>query len=243
MKTNYFEILFNESRLNQASGSNFTLTSDFIDESAKSPWFLMLQFAIGCVKIKDYQSAIGYLDNAISLKSDHSFMYSLRGTIREDGFQDYEGAIIDFKNALKYGGDWYSTYHQIGVKFIYLKKYEKALIALDAAIELKKRYSENSIVESSPNLIDTLVMRVNFEVMYNNRASVKYQLSDINGCWEDITKAVELNPNYSNPYIIMGVLFSEANMIDESIAAFRTAHVKGNRNAAKSLMDFHGIKI
>jgi tetratricopeptide (TPR) repeat protein len=188
--------------------------------------------AVDAHREKNYSIAIKYINNAIQENSDHHHLYNVRANIQEDAGNAL-AAINDYKKALYVSGsDWYASYNQIAINYLNRKEFNRALIAFDIAIELKTKLENDGINENvMPYIVDGVVSRVDSEKMFTNRANVKLSLQDFQGCVDDCQKAVFANPEYSNSYFILGLLFMTVGQQDDALKAFKVADSKGHPQA------------
>jgi tetratricopeptide (TPR) repeat protein len=234
----YYQRLFNTVRpmVNKRSGlPNFEEVKNLLE----SEWSKNYMLGVNAYQQKNYQSAVSYLDKAIQENQSQSFLYYTRANIKEDS-GDASGAIADYKKSLELSGnDWYTTYNQIAINFLNKKDFTDALKAFDIAIELKANLKDKGINENLlPYLQDGVVLRVDSEKMYTNRANVKLSLRDFQGCYNDCVKAIELNPEYANSYFILGLLYLTIEQTENAYKALKIAEAKGHNMATNVINRF-----
>jgi len=208
----------------------------------ESEWVKNLFRGINSYKLKDYSNAIRFLDKAIQENSANQHLFQVRANIKEDS-GDTIGAINDYKKALYISGrDWYAIYNQIAINYLNRKEFKNALKAFDISIELKNKLISEGFDENIlPYLQNGVVNRVDFEKMYTNRANVKLSLQDFQGCADDCTKAIEINPNYSNSYFIFGLLFLTVEQMENAYKLLQMAENKGHNQAGKIIQQYFNI--
>jgi Tfp pilus assembly protein PilF len=64
--------------------------------------------------------------------------------------------------------------------------------------------------------------------MYTNRVNVKLSLHDFQGCSDDCQKAISVNPEYSNSYFILGLLFLTVEQQNNAFKAFKVAESRSS---------------
>ncbi len=226
-----FEILFNEKRPQKEKSLDFGKLADF-KENLNIEWYSNLQKGLNAYNSKDFPMAIAFLNKVLEYKSDNANLFKIRAKIKEDS-EDPNGAISDYKKALYISGnDTYTTYNQIGINYTTLKEFNKSLIAFNIAIEQKLEIQQNGLDESlMPYIHDAIVMKVDFEKMYTNRANVKLSLQDFESCADDCNSAIKINPEYSNSYFIFGLLFLTVEQNDNALELLKIAESKGHKHA------------
>ncbi|MDN4165655.1 hypothetical protein QWY31_09085 [Cytophagales bacterium LB-30] len=237
MKNDYFKILFEEHKENNLPDLNY---STIIDEMIDSGQFSGINNAYRYYQSKNFELALQEIEKAIITNARNPFLFQFRANIKEEQ-SDFQSAIIDYKNALRIGQDWYSIYNQIAICFTYLKNFSQALKAYDIAIQLKNNLINENIDESNMSYLNNgVVMRVDFERIYANRANVKLSLGDYEGCLDDIKISVHYNENYSTPYFIAGLLFEKVNQKKECFEALNRAKELGHPQAERAIKHFFG---
>jgi tetratricopeptide (TPR) repeat protein len=197
-----------------------------------------MTLGVNCYNSNDYPNSLNYLNKAIQNNSKHPHLFEIRANVKED-FGDLQGAIDDYKESLRLSGsDWYSIYNQIAVNYLNLKQFEKALTAFDIAIDLKN--SLGLPEDNLPNYSDGVVMKVDAERMYTNRANTKLSLKDYQGCMDDCKIAIQINPKYSNSYLVLGLLFYSNDQNENSYKFLKQSELLGNRQASLTLNKLFG---
>ncbi len=225
-----YQRLFNEIRPVKIKKGIINPNEVDFNNLVNSEWMKNQFKGMDAYKQKNYNNAISFIDKAIQENPQNSFLYNLRASYKED-LGDFNGAIEDFKKALYISGnDWYATYNQIAINYLNLKDFQNSLKAFDIAIELKINIQEEGNDEKViPNNLYGVVMKIDYERMYTNRANVKLSLEDFGGCDEDCRKAIEINPDYTNSYVIFGLLCLRFDQKDGAYKAFKTAEDLGNK--------------
>lgn len=230
--------LFNESRpLRVETDGKININPEEINKMVNSEWLKNKELGVKAYKEQNYTNAIHFLSKAIQENPNNSHLYSVRANIKEDS-GDLNGAINDFKKALFIGNDWYATYNQIAQNYYKIQEFRNALIAFDIAIELKKQTESEGLENNLSDLMDGVVIREKFEIIYTNRATIKLNLKDYQGCEKDCRKAIEVNPNYSNSYFILGVLFLTLEHMSSANEFLKIAANKGNSQAINLLNQY-----
>jgi len=234
----YYQRIFNETRP-VTVGRGLPANQD-LKEMIDSEWLRTFFRGIKSYEQQNLNAALNYLDQAISgNNNDNPHLFMVRANIKED-MSNFNGAIADYKKALFISGsDWYATYNQIAINFLNMKNFFKALTAFDIAIELKLQLVNDKLDESIlPYTQDGVVIRVDFERIYTNRANVKLSLKDFVGCEKDSKNAIVANPDYSNAYFILGLLYINLARNDQAYKYFKLAQAKGHPHATNILNQY-----
>lgn len=244
-----FERLFNEKRRVKSRDNSFMPSPEelekktFPEKNILAEWLISLKKAVNYYNEKNYAAALIHINKSIDKEKNNQHLYRVRANIKEDS-GDLEGAILDYKESINIeGSDWYSVYNQIALNYYKLKEFPKALIAFDIALDLKVELTKikGDIEDSIPNNADGFVLKVDFERIFSNRANVKLRTGDYQGCLDDCNAAIQINPEYSNPYFIIGMLFAQIGQRQDSIDALQNAKVRGNPNAVIMLNQLYGL--
>ena len=161
---------------------------------------------------KQFEAAVGLLDQAIALNSEFAEAYVLRGLAREKtGWQ--EGAIADYDLAIQLlpnGESKATTYYNRGLAHSNLKQLQAAIDDFTAAIQLKPTYpdayyqrgvirSENNDAEAGLGDFDKAIQQnSNFLRAYAQRGlTLEGYFGDIEGATRDYLAASRLDPQNS----------------------------------------------
>lgn len=229
----YFKKLTGQERKSPYRDKKTLPRPDEIKKLMTTDSWQLQNMAIGYYNAKDYQNALTYINKAIQVDSENHHLYFISASIKEDS-GDLQGALSEYLEGLdRSHEDLYATYNQIAVNFLNLKQFPTALAAFDIAIELKNKIKSEGIDESiMPYVAGAVVIKVDFERIYTNRANAKLNLGDYQGCMDDCNLAIKANPKYSNSYLLAGILLGEVGQKDQALDALNKALQLGNANAA-----------
>jgi len=204
-------------------------------------YVVYFQTAIDNYYSNDFNNAVQFVNNAISVcPFDHWRHFAFRGNIFEEVGQ-YEDAIQDYVNAIDiYGNDIYvyALYHQIGWCFLNLKNDTKAVEFYTYAIELKKLHPNNEYNEDLEGMDNGVVVGKEFKQMYVNRGNSLKNIGKLDDARKDCLEAINLDKNYSNPYLLLHQIFDKANIKDKALLFLETAAEMGNQNAIRMLKQY-----
>ena len=229
-----FERLFGETREKKSSSHSLESLRKEFEDLMTSGWYKLMKQGVKFSESGDYQNALDCINFAIKQKPKHYHLLQVRAKIQENSGNPSE-AIQDYKESLIVSGsDSYSVYNQIAINFLYQQKFEKAIASFDIAIELKKGLISAGIIEESiwdSSTVDGVVIYVPFEKMYINRANAKMSLENYQGSFEDCMSAIEANPEYSNSFYVLGLLYFNINQEEKALESFNKAHDLGHPKA------------
>jgi len=131
-------------------------------------------------------NAISLCNKAIEIDSNNDYGFIFRG-LAKFKLGDIRGAISDFDKAISINirNEGNNVYLLRGIAQLSLNNNIKAIEDLSKSIEF---YSKDN------------------EVSYAKRAEAKLNIKDYKSSSFDCLKSIELNPNYSEPYLICGML-------------------------------------
>ncbi len=163
--------------------------------------------------------------------------YAFRANIFED-MNNHTKAISDYESAISLAPNphnAYQFYHQIGFNYLSLKSNEQAEKFYTKAIDLKSVHP-NSASDPDKEVFDEGIMKgLTFARMYNNRGNARKNQGKLDEAFEDCRKAIELEPNYSNPYLLTGQLFELKGNYSEAIKWVEKSIALGNQSANRIL--------
>ena len=181
--------------------------------------------------IKDFKGAIEDYNSAM-ITSRHKYndsLYYFRGNAKME-LKDYQGAFGDYSIAIQ-------TLKEDNPTSLYHYGKGNALMKLDdlkgALIEYTKYIESSNKPLSRDPFTGKYIESSNKELLrdpYNNRGFVKMALHDFKGAIEDCTKAIEIDPEFSNAYfyrglakLCLGVSSPEKKFLTESIEDYNKA--------------------
>ncbi len=210
------------------------LLSDALEINPKNELIFLLR-GIAYFFMDEYMLAINDSNFAISINSNYSSAYYLRGYSKEEGSCDYKGAINDYKKAIKYGYNSPNVFNKCGNAYLSLKNYKKAIKYFNRAIELNpefadaffnRGYAKVEIQNYQGAILDyTKAIEINPECAdaFYNRGIAKDNLNEFKGANDDYTKAIEINPEYIKAYNLRGLVKYKLKDYDNAILDYSKA--------------------
>lgn len=180
------------------------------------------------------QSALENINKTIELSDIDDWMqYAFKANVLED-LQMFQKAIENYKIAIDINGEdvnRYALYHQIGFCYLNLGDHEKAIKFYTHAIDLKGSHQNSQLNPDQEGINQGILLGVPFKRMYVNRGNSYKTTNKLNEAFEDAKKALSYDKDYSNPYILISQIFSQAGQEDKAVEFMRHAAQLGNRNA------------
>lgn len=219
-----------------------TRTFKNMERGLNNGYLLDYQIAESAYLAGDPNKALSYINSTIQ-KSDISDWrhYAFRANVYEDQ-NNFTEAITDYNKAIELSNSElsvYQLYHQIGICYLNLGNNKKAEEFYTAAIDIKKKHPNSELNPDLEGMMGGVLMGLPFERLYNNRGNARKNLGKLNEGFEDCRKALEYNPNYSNPYLLAGQIQQQAGNIAEAERLLKEAIRLGNPNAKRILDALH----
>jgi len=126
-------------------------------------------------KSKNFKSALNLSNKLIGLKQDSPFLFNLNGILNLS-LEEWNNALLSFKNALKYDNKFVEAYNNLGVTYSHLGNNKKAIENYKKAIELNNNYAS----------------------AYNNLAAQYDDFGEYSVAVKYYAQALKCNPEYIN---------------------------------------------
>lgn len=189
---------------------------------------------------QDYYSALNSINNAIEIRDrDDYTLFALKANILQE-LGEYKEAIEQYEEAIDYGGydiTVYALYHQIGICYLELEKYEKALEFFTYAIELKKQHPNKFPLTDSEYTLGGVMFGIKFNKLYDSRAIVLKRLNRLDEAIEDCKQAISYDASDSTPYLLLSQIYSMLGQKDNSLRYLKKSASLGNEKAQEILIE------
>ncbi|MFJ1331907.1 tetratricopeptide repeat protein [Capnocytophaga canimorsus] len=201
-------------------------------------YLIHYQKAIDDYYNQNYQEALVNINKTIAISDiDDWRHFAFKANVLED-LGRYNEAIENYTKAIDYAGDdirIYAQYHQVGFCYMSLNNHKKAIEFYTFAIELKKKHPNSPLNEDLEGMDMGVMLGVEFKRMYNNRGNSLKNIGRLQDAFEDCKKALEYDANYSNPYLLLSQIFSQAGQEDKALIFLKKSANLGNQNAQRML--------
>lgn len=180
--------------------------------------------------------AIDFYSKAIHIDESNADNYAKRGLIQYE-LSDYENAILDYTQAMNLGLKTDSLFYKRGVAYYHQGETEDAIEDFDQALSLNPEFVEVLTAKGSAN--DDLLgngnkismqgydkaiqINPNYYLAYYNRGFGFYFLDKIKKAQADWEKVIELKTDFSDAYLMLGVLESEKEEWEKAIDFYSKA--------------------
>lgn len=171
---------------------------------------------------KDYDKAVVAYTEAINLNPKNADAYSRRGLIYKMRKQ-YEFAIADFSKTIELVPANSIVYYNRGDSYFLYKQYELAAVDFSKSIELNPKFSL-AYVRRGLSYYD-IITQAYFrsiernvpltDIMTEEQRFLYYDL-----IIADLSKAIELKPDFLYPYTVRGNAYSDKGQYDLALADF-----------------------
>ena len=220
--------------------NNNTRTFENMDRALKKGYLADYQIAENAYLAGDLNTALTYI-NATIRKSDISDwkQYAFRANVYEDQ-QKFTESITDYNKAVELSNSElsvYQLYHQIGYCYLNLGNNKKAEEFYTAAIDIKKKHPNTELAPDLEGMMGGVLMGLPFERLYNNRGNARKNSGKLQEAFEDCKRALEYNPNYSNPYLLAGQIQHLTGNSEEAVRLVNQSIKMGNHSGHKILKD------
>ena len=188
-----------------------------------------------------------------------SFDLKTPGALEESGDKkyqagDYEGAIDDYDQLIERYPDIPRGYTRRSAARGKLGFHEEALKDVTKAIEIGTddpwAYNNHAVLllqsggESPESLEEALksvsrAIEINSEIpkFHFNRSIIRYNMKDLDGAMNDLTRILELDENYSDALRQRGSLFAELGIVPSACADWKKASSLGDTRSTHYLQE------
>jgi tetratricopeptide (TPR) repeat protein len=183
---------------------------------------------------KDYDKAVKAYSETIKLNPQNVDAYNRRGLIYKMKNQ-YENAIADFTKVIEYVQNNENVYYNRGDTYFINKQYELAIADFSKAIQINPKFSK-VFVRRGLSYYE-IVTQAYFKAAEKNVPltdimSETQRFSYFDLIITDLSKAIELKPDFTYAYTVRGNVYSDKGQYDLAIADFDTAIKLDERYAA-----------
>ncbi len=182
----------------------------------------------------DYDNAIRWFSEAIDTDPTSALYYKRGLCYYNKGKDDF--GISDFTKAIELDPNNTDAYYYRGVSHYYRSEFDLAIADYKKAIEInpnhanahcdfgliyyEKKDYENALVHYNASIS----INPKFWRSYYNRALIHYYYKvDTTSALNDLSNAIELNPNYAKAYDLRGVVYQEMGKTEEAKADYKKA--------------------
>ena len=232
---NVFDKAFKRSRNENFRRRTF---ANGLEGLEKYPYLIYYQTAVKDYQNRNLTSALNNIDATIQKADiDDWKHYAFKANILED-LQKYSEAIKNYEKAIEISQtdiNVYALYHQIGFCYISQNQNEKAIEFYSYAIELKKNHPNSQFNPDEEGMDMGVLLGVTLKKMYVNRSVSLTNIGKLNEALQDCVESINIDKNYSNPYLQLGFIYFKAGQEDEAVKYISQAGSLGNQKAMQML--------
>jgi tetratricopeptide (TPR) repeat protein len=160
----------------------------------------------------DFYGAIEDYTKVIELEpNESSEIYLEIGIIKDEELKDHYGAIAAFSKAIELDPNNHEAYYEIGIAKYNLEDFKGALADINFYLGLN--------------------LQLPGPYIYYVRGDIKAELNDQYGAISDFSKAIELDPNYADAFLLRGLSKYELGDMRGRCSDFIKASKLGNKYA------------
>ena len=182
--------------------------------------------------VRQYQRAIDYVNKALKIDVGLAKAYYLKGSIyRESG--DTTKAISSLETAVEQDNKYEDAFYDIGIIYAARKnplaiEYYQNVLSINPNNE-SARYARAKLLQDLGKVDDAineynllLSKNKNCDNCYYNMGAIYLEIKkDKNKAFENFSKALEVNPNYSEAYFARGYTYAKMNQKDSAKADYQ----------------------
>jgi predicted O-linked N-acetylglucosamine transferase (SPINDLY family) len=158
------------------------------------------QYGVALLLSKNYLEAIVYLENSVKLKIDFPEAYLILGDTFRALNKNTE-AIEKYNISISQSNENYISFYNLSLALIDCKRYEEALLNLETVLKLNP----------------------NFDQAYNALGVIYINLGNLNLAYDNLSKAIELNPVDPSYFLNRGNVLSTLRRFNECLLDYDKA--------------------
>jgi len=182
--------------------------------------FIFMIFAVNLLVIKPYIAELYYF-KGMRYNVDKSYTKSLPNFQYAVQLDPYNGRILHALGTTYYNLNIFSKAEEI------LQEAKKYMIDVNTFYILGLNYSKlNMFKEAEEEFQQAIYLNPKFTEVHHCLGLLYFQQGDYNGAIEQWNKILEIEPNFSNKYIVLnnlGIVYQKKEMPDEALEYFLEA--------------------
>ena len=153
-------------------------------------------------QIEYYKKSLDEINKLIILDESNKELYNRRGIIHHYYFNDTINGLIDYNKSIQ-------------IDPFFIKPYlNRANLYKDQGDKEKALNDLNTVVKLIPSSIS--LTKTQIALMYENIAGYYFEYDDLNNALQFCSKAIELDMEYDNPYLVRARVYKKFNDVSKS---------------------------
>jgi tetratricopeptide (TPR) repeat protein len=194
------------------------------------------QRALKCLDKEKFSDAITEIDKAISINDTESEYFRIKGYSLLF-LQRIDDAIENYNKAIELSLDNTDAYYGLGICYVYKQNIEEAILNWKKCIEIDPEYLEafyklamaHQELNDNPSALKYYTRCIEIKpgeaLFYFERGRLQINMNYVLGL-QDLTKAIELEPDYAEAYWMRGFIYRMFFQDDEKAMADYNLAVK-----------------
>ncbi len=210
---------------------------DYLKKSIKinpHQYIYLKNIGNGLIDLDQTEDSIFYFNAAIKINSKAADIYYSKARALKR-LKKYNESIENYKLAIQIQPDNYVAYLNLGFLFNEIQEYDKALFQYNSAIKIAPKiqelyYNKGVVLENLGQFKDALeeydkalLINQNFELALFNKCGVLIKLKLLNEARDTINKLIKIDPNNSDYFIKLGIVYEELKDFENAIINYDSA--------------------
>lgn len=189
---------------------------------------LMGQKGFEAYEKQDYRTAISYFDQALAAQPGNQNFYILRGTTYEE-LSNQTAAERDYKKALELNPNSSTAAFRLAMLYAGKKDLHQAVKWLESSYKNAPKQD----VENTVGIAKLFFIRK--KVIASNLGNFLTQMEKYKEGFQYLDEAIQLDPNYPNPYMAKGMAYAKMGAPEKGIPLLKKAAQLGHPQARMGL--------
>ena len=175
-------------------------------------------------KSGDHNSAINSYTGAIELFPEHEELYHNRA-VAYLMIGDFKNGLKDLDRSIELNPKFFDAHLNRCQAYVFLNNFQQAIDECSKAIEINPEDDRTIRPRKSYiiNLADLAKPAMRYDIVHYIRGVAYFNQGDIFKAFQDLDKAIELNPKFFEAYTARGVTFVELGKLENAIEDFNKA--------------------
>lgn len=195
--------------------------SNYFTQKVNPDVLQLIYLGINYYQQKELKNSLASFNQAIVLMPENANLYTFRGNVYQD-LGDNALAEKDFRKTIELRPDDSHANFRIGIIYSQKNDFENAVKYLEISYRNSIGTNLDSIGFGTNNLLF-----VSRQVICNNLGNFLGQLNRYNEAIKYLKEAIEIEPEYANPHIALGIILLQIGEVYEGITYIEKADKLG----------------